>query len=179
LILYEAHKKIFELAEDIAFSLYKATNDAIWIETFFRLTEENRAILLRNQLRNFSALDYAGVPDSILEQERKLAAQLRNEDDDLQAMKNIVDLERQYLALVQYIQETYPEYYALKYFDQTFSINEVQNQLLTADNSLLIYSLTNDYLYALLIDQQVAKLFRLPNADEKANISNLNHAVGK
>lgn len=179
IMLYDAHKKVFEFAEDLAYSLYLETRDEKWINTFFRLTEENRTILLRSRLQNFSALDFAGVPDSILRKERKLASKLRNEGEDLQDMKNVVDLERQYNALIQYIQEHYPEYYALKYFDKTYSIKDVQSNLVSNDNSLLIYSLTNDYVYALLIDHESAQISRLPKNDLTNDIKKLNEALVK
>jgi len=177
LILYDSHKKIFELAEDITFLLYNVTKDTKWIEEFYQLTEENRTILLRSQLQNFSALDFAGVPDSILKKERKLTMQLLNDKDDLQEMQDIVDLERQHEALVQFIREKYPEYYSLKYFDKSYSIQEVQSRLFSEDISLLIYSLTDEYIYALLIEKNSAQLFRLPKGNVTADIQNLNKAL--
>lgn len=177
LILYDSHKKIFELAEDIAYSLFNTTKDEKWIEEFYQLTEENRTILLRSQLQNFSALDYAGVPDSILKQERKLTMQLLNKKDDLQEMQDIVDLERKYDALVQFIRKNYPEYYSLKYFDKTYSIQEVQNRLFKEDISLLIYSMTDEYVYALLIEKESVQLFRLPKGNITEDIQNLNKAL--
>jgi len=173
--LYEAHEKIFELAVDVTFSLFDLLQDDKWIETFFKFTEENRTILLRNQLQSFSALDYKGVPDSILEQERTLITQLRNEDPE--SMINIVDMERSYLELVETIKNNYPEYYALKYFDKTASMTEVQNQLLSDNNALLTYSISGEFVYALLIDKQLAKLFRFPVNDLKDQIKNLNNSI--
>ncbi len=177
--LYDAHKKIFELAADISYLLYINTNEKDWMNTFFRLTEENRTILLRSRLQNFSALDFAGVPDSILRKERKLASQLRNENEDLRGMKNVVDLERQYKVLVEDIKAHYPEYYALKYFDKTYTIEDVQDNLLSDDNSLLIYSLTTEYVYVLLIDKEDIQLFRMPNRNIDTDISTLNQALIK
>jgi CHAT domain-containing protein/TolA-binding protein len=177
LILYDAHKKIFELAEDIAYALYDVTKDKKWIDDFYRFTEENRTILLRYQLQNFSALDYAGVPDSVLKKERKLTQQLLNDKNDLQEMQDIVGLERQYETLIQLIREKYPEYYALKYSDKAYTIKEVQNRLFVEDISLLIYSMTEEYVYALLIEKETAELFRMPKGNLAADIQNLNKAL--
>jgi len=176
---YNAHNTIFEFAEEVTWSLYQSTDDKKWIEAFFRLTEENRTILLRNRIQNFSALDFAGVPDSILVLERKLTAGLRNEEADLVAMKNIVDTERRYNELLEHIRQKYPEYYSLRYQDETFTLDDVSQKLLGDDQSLLIYSVTNQHIYALLIDQKESHLFRTKNKNLKSGIKKLNDALVK
>jgi len=179
LMLYDAHKWIFELAENISYSLFEKTQNKQWLETFFHLTEENRTILLRSRLQNFSSLDYAGVPDSILIKERKLSSQLRNESEDLQQMKNIVDLERQYTELVNEIKENYPEYYDIKFFDKTNSFQEIREKLLNKNKTLLIYSLTEDNIYTLLIDYEDVRIFKNPKNNLSSKIRDLNDALIK
>lgn len=177
LMLYDAHKKIFELAEGLTFTLYHHTGDEKWIEAFFSLSEENRTILLRSRLQNFSALDYAGIPDSILQKERELEFALGSENEDLHAMMNVVDLERQFEALIIHIQEKYPEYYALKYAGKSYSIHEVQKYLLDDDISLMSYSLTEDYIYVLILDKTSEQLFRIETGNVKPDILNMNQAL--
>jgi len=177
LMLYAAHEMTFELAEKLAFTLYETTGEELWLEKLFTLTEENKTILLRSRLQNFSSLDYAGVPDSILARERQLESKLRNENNDPEATKDIVNTEHKFNQLKEYLEVHYPEYYSLKYRDKSFSIDDVQEELLNDSISLLVYSVTKENIYALIINKNNARGFKLPKGDLSEEIQSLNDAL--
>jgi len=179
LMLYNAHEKLFDLAEKVAFKLYENSGEKLWADKLFNLTEENKTILLRSRLQNFSSLDYAGIPDSILTIERQLESKLRNESNDPEAVRNIVDTERKFNQLKEYLKEHYPEYYSLKYRDKSFSIAEVQKALLNDSTSLLVYSVTDENIYVLLIDKHNAQAFKLQKGNLTDEIKTLNDALVK
>ncbi len=146
---------IYEQA--ISVSLLKADvdkNDTLRHNTF-TYAEKSKAALLQAQIKAADALAFAGLPDSLLEQEHKLRIDISWREKQRQGLLDkglaetdtnvlriggiVFDLKQQYEALKKRFETEYPEYYRLKYDLSTVSLQYVQDTLLQKDQALLEY----------------------------------------
>jgi len=162
--LTEASSKSFHLSQNypiyeqaISVSLLKADvdkNDTLRQNTF-TYAEKSKAALLQAQIKAADALAFAGIPDSLLEQEHKLRIDISWREKQRQGLLDkglaetdtnvlriggiVFDLKQQYEALKKRFETEYPEYYRLKYDLSTVSLSYVQDTLLQKNQALLEY----------------------------------------
>ncbi|MEZ4955459.1 MAG: CHAT domain-containing tetratricopeptide repeat protein [Saprospiraceae bacterium] len=148
-------KKVYQ--NSIATLLYKLdlSDQYIFNERIFGYQEKSKSNLLKHGITESNALQYAGIPDSLLQKEydlridityydkkrqEKLSEGLEETDTTVLAISSkLFDLNREYEALKERFETDYPDYYKLKYDLSTVSLGYVQDTLLTADQTLLEY----------------------------------------
>lgn len=151
LSLYDAYSNIFDFAQDLYFESYLTRRDGSYLEKMFLLNEESRTLLLRRQLRFFGSIQYQGIPDSVVQKEQQLIGILSGRKENPDPTKDYYATEEQYDRLIEHIASEYPDYYRLRFEEESISTKQVQNELLGKDHSLLQYISTDKHLYALLI----------------------------
>ena len=122
---------------------------------FYLTSERSKSLLLYQSIQEADALQYAGIPDSLLKKEYDLRIDITYYDKKRQEKLNdgmeetdttvlaisdkLFDLKQEYEALKERFEKKYPEYYNLKYDLSTVSLDYVQDTLLTDDQTLLEY----------------------------------------
>ena len=124
---------LYKHAFQNAMGLYKQTKSPIWLNTAFIYAEKGRAGTLTDLALQNSAIRFAGIPDSLINQERSLRALLTNIESKyfkrgnanlteavIQAAQDSVkeryyDLRQQLTSLIAFTEKNYPEYYMLKH----------------------------------------------------------------
>ncbi|HOY07594.1 MAG TPA: CHAT domain-containing protein [Saprospiraceae bacterium] len=170
--LYPVHTSAIEAC----FRLWQQTGETAMLESAFRRAEQSRSLQLLENLHKEQAERSAGVPDSLLEQERYWGEELnRREKNRLSwlgagaleearaADAGITEARQQLSALVHYIEQQYPDYYRMKYSIRTAGIETVRRELLGAGNQALVeYFMTDSVLFVFIVTQDVFKGLRLP-----------------
>lgn len=121
----------------------------------FSLSESSKSLLLYQSIQSANALHFAGIPDSLLQNEydlrvdityyekkrqEKLNGGLEETDTTVLAISSkLFDLNQEYDALKQRLEDDFPEYYKLKYDLSTVSLDYVQDTLLDPSQTLLEY----------------------------------------
>lgn len=117
---------IYEVAIEMAVELYQLNEETAYLIQAFSLAEKSKAGNLLDHLRSMQALEFAGVPDSLVERERyyrqRLAAmdatrlsETRDSVADLGLPHEQVALHEAYQAFLKKIAQKHPAYYQLKY----------------------------------------------------------------
>jgi len=135
--------------------------------------EKNKATVLLQSMNEADALQYATLPDSLLEQEKNLKIALafhqqqKNEaieyEDNIEAerIEKILFPERiQYDQLIKHLENNYPDYYRLKYQQNETQLAEVQ-YLLDEQSALLEYFIGDSSIYILSIQKNQSKLYQI------------------
>ncbi len=146
---YEVNKK----AIGVALNLYKKTDDKKYLESAFLFTERNKAGILAESIAESDARKFAGLPDSLLEEEKDLRADLslyqtrleeaEESQDSISTVNNrnlLFDFQRKYDDLLSYIEQNFPAYHKLKYPDEISSTEDIK-KLLPDKAALLEYSI--------------------------------------
>ena len=177
LFLYENHEKIFDLAQELTFKQYTDLKEENSIQHFFNLCEENKTIMLRSQLQNFSALDYQGVPDSIINKEADLISYLGSLEGSQIELDRLFQKEKELDALKEVIKKDHPDYYRLKYGEQDIRIKDIQETVLNDKQSMLIYTVVEDNVYIMAIEKGQVFLKELKANGFAKDIHEMNKAL--
>lgn len=161
-------------ALEACYALWQKTGEKALLEQAFALAERNKSIQLLDQLRKEQAEQVAGIPDSLLEQERRWQEALNLREKVLltyrqaentaeaRAAESAVATARQALAaLRQSFEKDYPGYYRLRYGRQTAGSVMVQQQLLRKDQAMLEYFVADSAVFVFVITAADFRCLRL------------------
>ncbi len=135
----------------------------------YSLIQSSKSMHLYQSIQESSALQYAGIPDSLLEKEynlrvdlayydkkrqEKLQEGLEETDTTVLAISSkLFDLNQSYDSLKVQLEGDYPEYYKLKYDLSTVSLEEVQMEILEEDQALLEYFVGDSSIFIFRIEK--------------------------
>ena len=156
-----------------ALKLYSIKNDPDYVESAFRFSERNKARILSGSINKSDVRQFAGLPDSLLMEEKDLRSDLalyqtkQKEAGETNNLKAIGDnrsllfkTQRKYDTLMTYLQQNFPAYHKLKYPDELSSSNEIRNILpseaavleyFKGDSSITIFVLTKSSMNAVTV----------------------------
>ncbi len=128
--------------ESIATSLLIADvslNKRKYKKLAFYFAEQSKSSVLLSALSETSAKHFAGIPDNLLEQEKRINDELA-QNEQLLAQKPAADIEQKLAEnlfmlrtkqddFIKNLETKFPEYYRLKYQNQPISVEELQKKL--------------------------------------------------
>jgi CHAT domain-containing protein/lipopolysaccharide biosynthesis regulator YciM len=170
LFLAKEATSIYDQAIQTALQLYHVIQNDERQNAAFLFAEKNKAGVMLESLAEAEAKQFAGIPDSLLEKERRLRIDLafyeRSLTDeqllgrDANSAKidlwqdKVFNLKQAYDALLQRFEQEYPDYYNLKYQVKTVSVPEVQQQLLDDETALVEYFTGKDSIFIFAITKE-------------------------
>ena len=153
--------ELFIQAITVANLLYNLTNNLTYLQKSLEYNEKAKAFSLLISLRNLKAKQFGGLPIELLDKEKDLSRQLalyeerifeekrkgQNQDKvklDLWE-ERLFWLKQQNEQLLHHFEQTYPQYYELKYNTKVISINEIINSL--NNETLIEYTIADTLLF--------------------------------
>lgn len=119
-----------------------------WEERAFRYVEKSKSAVLLEAIAEASARSFAGLPDSLLQVERKLKgdlevntrrlAELAGGREEQIVRSALVRLKQDQSEFTAYLQKNYPRYFNLKYQELVPKVSELQ-QRISADHAFVSY----------------------------------------
>lgn len=168
-LVAEQASRIFGGAVSTGYLLSQATGNLHHLEECFDFAERSKGILLYEALQESRALQIAGIPDSLLQQEYDLRIAIANlekrrqeamaegtaeSDSALLVLGNrLFEKNRLYEALRQRFFNEFPQYYKAKYDHSPVSVRYVQDTLLLPGQSLVEYLVGDSAVYIFLVRQ--------------------------
>lgn len=145
-------KKAAEVYEDavrVCWDLSQATlQTKYYREKAFEFSEKSKSAILLSAISDTQAKQYANIPNSVLEEEKKLKAmigyyenllaQKPTEEEVTTLRKDLYDLNQEYEAFISTLENNYPQYFNLKYNNQIASVTDLQNGL-SSENAIISY----------------------------------------
>lgn len=166
LVLVENSSKIYKNCVNTAIDLSEVTKTERPLGIAFRISEKNKSSILYHHIIDAKNISVAGIPDSLIRLEistkknitDKKSSLIKNETSRVsdkiitkELEKELYNLNIRYDALINKIQNDYPEYHQLKYSTKTISIKEIQNKLSKKDQALLEYFIGDSSIYLFAI----------------------------
>jgi len=156
----------------------------------FRFMEKNKATVLLQAMNEADALQFANLPDSLIEKEKDLKIAINHYNRQLNETVNPVDsttikqvdsllfnTKLSYQKLINNLENNHPEYFRLKYQQNKIELADVQNQL-DDQRALLSYFVGDTSIYTLLILKDRSQLFKIQKpADWEDIINNFQEAI--
>lgn len=161
-------RAIYEGALEVTWALFQQSPSDQFLQDAFELIERSHAVLLQESLHESEARQFAGIPDSLISQERDLKVALSYAEKrlfDLQQSEEpqqaeldqwnseIVQLHKKHDALIAKFEQHYPNYFHLKYQLHPPDISEVQAQLSGDQEQLITYFMGDSSLFAMGVEK--------------------------
>jgi len=172
-----SHRKLFDYGLEMSHAAYDRFREVTDLDRFLRISESDRAILLKSRLNTFTSLRFAKVPDSVLQREQRLLKSLHVDPDDRAAWDDLYANEQAYTAFLDTLRQRHPDYFALRYGEPRVTIADLRKHLVTADRDLLAYAVTGEHLYMLVVRADTAALLRASSKGLSSAVKALNDAV--
>ncbi|MEL6820894.1 MAG: CHAT domain-containing tetratricopeptide repeat protein, partial [Calditrichota bacterium] len=172
----------FDGAIQTALTLTGATGDESYLEKAFFFAERNKSGTLLEAMNEVEAKQFAGIPDSLLETERRLRFELSALNqrvlqsrekgakvDSVRASEwksRLFDQKLVYEKLIQQLEIDYPAYYRLKYKTADLNIKELRKKLIGKKDALVEYMLGDSIVYAFVLTRKKLNVFQIPRPDD-------------
>lgn len=155
-------------------ALFRFTSKESFLHEAFAFAEQAKSALLRQSLQSGKALDLGILPEHLAQQESNLQRTIAELEYELLEAKRssnalhlrdiqeqLFEAERHQEAFIQELEQTYPEYYQLKYQQSLGSIPMIQKNL-QAGQLLLEYVWTDSTLFVFEITKSDFDLRSVP-----------------
>ncbi|MDX1640765.1 MAG: CHAT domain-containing tetratricopeptide repeat protein [Balneolaceae bacterium] len=191
--LIDQNYSIFTNAIKVYHHLYVETGDEAWLDEILRTSELSRSRIALELLQDMEAKAFAGVPDDVLAEEQSINTKIADyyqqlhteQEKGFEAGEDIISVYRDSLfiarqnlvKLTDELEQNYPDYYQLKY-DQSFADRNTVSSLLSDDETLVNYVVSDKQVYALVLDTDNISLHTLGSPDSlSSEIKTLREAV--
>lgn len=180
LSLIDRNYSLYTTKAEILNAFYEKSGNEKYLENLFTIIEESRSRIALELLQNVTARSFAGVPEKIIEEERKLNSkisglfqQLSNEqlkglEKDREVIASLQDslfyAKRELEQFTAEVEENYPTYYWLKYDNRVVEKNQARS-LLGDENTLISFVVGDEYIHALIISPSHTKFVKLTQTD--------------
>lgn len=160
--------------------LYEDTGEESWLDEILETSELSRSRIALELLQDMEAKTFAGVPQDILDRESSINSNIANfyqqlnaeQEKGFEADQNIISSYRDSLFgsrqelqnLTQQLENDYPEYYRFKY-DESYADRETIENLLGPDEALVNYIVSDEEVFALVLDGQDLNFHSLGTSD--------------
>ncbi len=195
LFLGENVIEIYDKAIQTAIELYTLTNDPFYKEEAFQFAEKSKFSTLALHLQESRAKQFAGIPDTLLQRENMIKADLafyntqlqkelqkkeKGDSTKIQSYENkLFDLNSQYQELVKAFEVQYPKYYDLKYQTQTTSVADLQ-KLLDNQSVLVEYFIGENVINVFTVTRNDMDVFQIVKESSFSDLAGtLNRTIKK
>lgn len=172
---------IYEGGISLALQLYAERKDPALLSQAFIWSEKSKSLSVLEALRETDAQQEGLLPDSLLEEQRRLQRAIASQEKRLYYFDAEQDVAAQQLAAtcrdsmlfyksaladwMEVVRQAYPAYYHLKYDVSVMDLPAVQQQLLGPKEALISWFTGQRGLFAFVIRQDSAQLIRLPKSE--------------
>jgi CHAT domain-containing protein len=144
LFLAQNQESTFYSAIKISYKLYNQTHNPEFIKKAFDFSERGKSSNLLASVKDIQAKEFGGIPDSLLRKEKELKSSIASytsklmeenssEEPDSQRVNTfsakIFKFNEEYNRLIDSFEESFPQYYSLKYENKVIGVNEIQSKL--------------------------------------------------
>ncbi|BDS10760.1 CHAT domain-containing protein [Aureispira anguillae] len=162
----------FTIGIKLAHQLYELTQDRKYLEDGFQLAERSRDATLTSALSSKRALNFGGIPDSLIQKENQLKKAISKLDKKIlevnkkrkppyELQEALFAKKRALEVLIQKLEKDYPLYYQLKYKNHIASVQEIQQIILDQQATLIAYYIQFPDVYIWSATQQTANFQRI------------------
>ena len=135
-----------------------------YIHKAFKIAEQTKSMTLLGVIRKSKAEKF-GLPAEQWQKEKALTTLMRQEETT--PSLNSPQTKQKYHQFIRQLEIDYPDYYQLKYDDQSITISTIQDSLLRENQALLEYVSTSDALYSFIIRKDTVILYKVQQANQK------------
>ena len=167
LFLAEKTREVYEQAISTGMELYQASNDSKYLNEAFQLMEQNKAIVLLESIHANNAMSKSGIPDSLLQKEKKLRTDIVFFTNEINKEKGKIkngnqdkikhwstqkfNLEQAHKNILNEFETNYPQYFQLRYESNIADVHTLQQKLPNKNTAILEFfvGIENSYVFCI------------------------------
>lgn len=170
--------EVFENAIRISYALSQATpNTRCYLNKAFYFSEKNKGAVLLEAISETNAKSYANIPSNLIEQEKELKADIAWLEQRIAAeidpakqqeyRNQLFKRNEEYRKFIQTLEQTYPQYFNLKYNIHTPTVEEIQKAMDESSELISYFIAENSQkLYIFTITRKHFKVIQTPLKEE-------------
>lgn len=160
---------IYEQATAVAHQLYKTTNDRRYLEQMLQFSEKSKASILYDAVIEIQAKHHI-IPSKYIEQEQQIKIKLGeyerkvvNHPNDSTALEHLIQYRQEHQAFVEMLEDSFPDYYKLKFQAAALDIKNTQQSLLKDEKTALLeYFVSDSLIYLFVLTQEDLDVHTFP-----------------
>lgn len=168
--LAETAYPIFHRMLAVVHAAYQKNQTPELFDLALSIAEKNKDFLLMEALRSTNATQYGGISKKLLDKEARYRAEINHLEKELfdttdktnGFSETLFSLKQHYFGFLDSLKQNYPKYHDLKYGNRKLDVAEVRKTLLNDGGTLISYTLTNEFIYALIFNGSDEKFLKLP-----------------
>ncbi len=175
LFFVEQASGIYSLASEIIYLLYVRTKDPVYLSQLFNISQQSKSQVLAEAVEQSQVAKYAGIPDSIVKQQKEyktildaaeaklLQLKFAEKSDSLDIKKleeKVFQYSVQYKNIADLIETKFPRYDEMMKINNLPTLYLVQKNL-NIETAWLDYSVTDSALFLLCITTNKASVYRM------------------
>jgi len=159
-IILEDNNEVFEFSKQIALLLYDETKNPKYLKELLGFHESKLYNKIRQQLNVKANFSSKNIPDSILEQERLLKAELSSSLNSEGGLETFIKTNERWSDFIETLKLNYPKYYALRYASISKSLSVFDTNF-KEDTTVIRYVFINKKLCAFVIEKNKIEIYNL------------------
>jgi CHAT domain-containing protein len=169
--------EIYEDAVSIAVDLSHLTlKKNYYLRKAFAFSEKNKSAVLLEAIADAQAKSFSGIPDSLLEREKELKAEIAlfeqklaekfSPEEEKSLRTKLFTVNRTYEHFTKSLERNYPEYYNLKYSNSSISIDSVRS-VLDKEGMMISYFLAENRkrIYVFCLSKTKLEVLNIPKSE--------------
>ena len=137
----------------------------------FNFCERSKSAVLQAAINDTKAKTFAGIPDELIEEEsgyqtylNYLEQQLEDNPNDANIRAMVFDVKQSYIDFIKKLEQTYPNYYNLKYQKDILSVEDLKSHLPTT-TAVLSYFIGDQSVYIFEITKSGIQTYSKPKPE--------------
>jgi CHAT domain-containing protein len=183
--LEKESRSTFNKAMHVAHSLYEKTKDEKYKQAAFSISEKSKSAMLLENIRDSQAKFLAGVPDSLVGQERDFKIELAYYQSALHRAeskkdtasihvqeKNIFQAQEQFTKLKKRLEGNFPSYFNFKYKATKPSVEKIMPSLEKDGAAMIEFYVDDSVIYTFTISKNVIALDKIKKDERLIKLMN-------
>lgn len=173
---------------DVVHMAYDKDGSDKLLELALTIAEKGKDFILLEALRNAQATQYGNVPQTVLDKEARLRAEIsyiekkifEADENEPENANKLFTVKQEYYGFLDTIKINHPKYYELKYQNTPIELVKVRKEVLKDDAILISYTMTESNLYAIVLGKGHTDFLKLPFLEtDREAIRNFNRLLSK
>lgn len=181
-VLMINNQDFYEFYKQVAYDFFLQSKDQNYIDLLVNLHEISLYSRIRERLSQNKDIQFAGIPNSVIEQEREIKGRLDQyiegnsleEGDQKLPFSNFVSISKEWEEYLKMLQKDYPKYYEVRYGTQNATLLDIQENLPEATTAVR-YFFIEDQLFVMILSKDLRRLYQLDYNSEDQLIAELSN----
>ncbi len=172
-LLIERVYPMFDRMLEVTYGAYSISPSPEYLELALTISEKNKDFVLLEALRGAQATAYGEVPKNIIEKETRLRAEIGQieknffeTNDESVYSELLFQAKHEYFRFLDSLKIKHPKYHRLKYNNETTTLKDIRERLYKGHQTLISYTLAEDFAYVLIFTKNEERFLRLPFTQE-------------